>query len=283
MIVKIARGDRSEKGSRPGGPIGSQWRVRSGARGGAARPGLRRVRRPDGADPRAPARSAPGSAESDSGRNWAGALTAPAAVERFLTDLGAAVARLHRISSTPSPRGSAAARLLDLVGLPGSSDSADRRAGSRGRLVPAGPAGRTVPAGHRGRTPGLPVVPPRLTHRDLHLDDVIATEDGRAAAIVDFDRAEARDPAADPVKPRRQICGEYPGSEAAFRAGHRAVAGAVPAAGGTGPGRRTGRADRRRGRRGPHRGGRVRPVGPEPPGPGGGPGPAVISPAGPCP
>src|SRR5690606_40450681 len=41
MIVKIARGDRSEKGSRPGGPIGSQWRVRSGARGGAARPGLR--------------------------------------------------------------------------------------------------------------------------------------------------------------------------------------------------------------------------------------------------
>ena len=42
-----------------------------------------------------------------------------------------------------------------------------------------------------------PYIEPRLTHRDLHLDNVIATPSGHLAAIIDFDQSEAWDPAAD--------------------------------------------------------------------------------------
>ncbi|MFC7622060.1 phosphotransferase family protein [Microlunatus sp. GCM10028923] len=55
-----------------------------------------------------------------------------------------------------------------------------------------------------------PYVEPRLTHRDLYLDNVLAGPDGSVVAVIDFDIAEAWDPLADLVKPRWQIWPGYP-------------------------------------------------------------------------
>lgn len=50
-----------------------------------------------------------------------------------------------------------------------------------------------------------PYVEPRLTHRDLYLDNILAGPDGTVAALIDFDIAEAWDPVADLVKLRWQV------------------------------------------------------------------------------
>ncbi len=50
-----------------------------------------------------------------------------------------------------------------------------------------------------------PVVAPTLTHRDLFFDNLLARADGRLVAILDWDAAEAWDPAIDLVKPRFQM------------------------------------------------------------------------------
>lgn len=55
-----------------------------------------------------------------------------------------------------------------------------------------------------------PVVEPRLTHRDLYLDNILAGPDGRVVAVIDFDIAEAWDPLADLVKLRWQVWPDYP-------------------------------------------------------------------------
>ena len=46
------------------------------------------------------------------------------------------------------------------------------------------------------------VATPALCHRDLHLDNLLATADGHLAAVLDFDGAEAWDPACELVKLR---------------------------------------------------------------------------------
>lgn len=61
-----------------------------------------------------------------------------------------------------------------------------------------------------------PSVRPSICHRDLYLDNVLATEGGRVAALLDFDGAEAWDPAADVVKLRWLVFPHYPGSASAF-------------------------------------------------------------------
>lgn len=55
-----------------------------------------------------------------------------------------------------------------------------------------------------------PVVEPRLTHRDLYLDNLLAAPDGSVVAVIDFDIAEAWDPLADLVKLRWQVWPEFP-------------------------------------------------------------------------
>lgn len=60
------------------------------------------------------------------------------------------------------------------------------------------------------------VIKPALTHRDLHIDNVLFSPDGGLAAILDFDQAEAWDPVADFFKLQYFVFVEAPGSELAF-------------------------------------------------------------------
>lgn len=64
------------------------------------------------------------------------------------------------------------------------------------------------------------VVAPSLTHRDLHLANLVAGDDGRLAAIVDWDAAEAWDPMVDFVKLRWQACSRFDGAEEALWAAY---------------------------------------------------------------
>jgi aminoglycoside phosphotransferase (APT) family kinase protein len=50
-----------------------------------------------------------------------------------------------------------------------------------------------------------PAVAPTLTHRDLHLHNVVAGPDGAVRALVDWDAAESWDPLVDFVKLRWQV------------------------------------------------------------------------------
>ena len=49
------------------------------------------------------------------------------------------------------------------------------------------------------------VVTPTLTHRDLFFDNLLVRSDGHLVAVLDWDAAEAWDPAVDLVKPRAQM------------------------------------------------------------------------------
>jgi aminoglycoside phosphotransferase (APT) family kinase protein len=64
------------------------------------------------------------------------------------------------------------------------------------------------------------VVRPALCHRDLHLGNLLATPDGGLAAVLDFDGAEAWDPAIDVVKLRWLVFPHQPGAAEAFAAGY---------------------------------------------------------------
>jgi aminoglycoside phosphotransferase (APT) family kinase protein len=59
-------------------------------------------------------------------------------------------------------------------------------------------------------------VRPSLRHRDLHLDNLRAGDDGRLVALLDFDGAEAWDRAVDMVEPRWQVSPYYPGARETF-------------------------------------------------------------------
>jgi aminoglycoside phosphotransferase (APT) family kinase protein len=65
-----------------------------------------------------------------------------------------------------------------------------------------------------------PSARPSICHRDLYLDNVLATDDGRVAALLDFDGAEAWDPAIDVVKLRWLVFPRFPESELAFKDGY---------------------------------------------------------------
>jgi aminoglycoside phosphotransferase (APT) family kinase protein len=55
-----------------------------------------------------------------------------------------------------------------------------------------------------------------ICHRDVYLDNLLATPSGGVAAILDFDGAEAWDPAIDLVKLRWLVFPDHPGAEDAF-------------------------------------------------------------------
>ena len=152
----------------------------------------------------------------------ASVLAGDAAVGRFFADLGTALRRLHAIGlETFSSRldgsapvfaewaGYVAYRLPQIAG----------RVAATGAFRPAAfaaLAGRVTDLAERVS----PAVAPALCHRDLYLDNLLATPDAGLAALVDFDGAEAWDPAVDLVKLRWQVFPRYPGALAAFEAAY---------------------------------------------------------------
>lgn len=72
------------------------------------------------------------------------------------------------------------------------------------------------------------VVEPAVTHRDLYLDNLLADADARLTGILDFDNAEAWDPAADFVKLRWLVFPHFAGAERAFLAGYHTATRPLP-------------------------------------------------------
>jgi aminoglycoside phosphotransferase (APT) family kinase protein len=163
------------------------------------------------------------------GLHPASTLISPAANHRFFTSLGRAVATLHshpcdgfssRIGAAPTftnwaayvayripqivERGRTAALLAE--------DELDAMFGHALALA------ETVSA----------VVEPAVTHRDLYLDNLLTDEGALLTGILDFDNAEAWDPAADLVKLRWQVFPHYAGAEHAFHAGYHSTADPLP-------------------------------------------------------
>lgn len=61
---------------------------------------------------------------------------------------------------------------------------------------------------------------PAICHRDLHLGNLLATADGHLAAVLDFDGAEAWDPAIEMVKLRWLVFPQHEGAAEAFSDGY---------------------------------------------------------------
>ncbi|WP_162605434.1 aminoglycoside phosphotransferase family protein [Jiangella ureilytica] len=152
----------------------------------------------------------------------ASVLRGDAAVGRFFGDLGTALRRLHAIDlETFSSRldgsapvfarwtGYVAYRLPQVAGRVAATDAFQPAAF-------AALAGRITDLAERVSA----AVAPAPCHRDLYLDNLLATPDAGLAALVDFDGAEAWDPAVDLVKLRWQVFPRYPGARAAFEAAY---------------------------------------------------------------
>lgn len=156
-------------------------------------------------------------------------LTERSITDRFFTELGRSVARLHTVAFDGF-----SSRIGGLATFPTWADYLDYRLPQIvGRVRAARSFSESETTSMISRVAEMarkvsPVVKPRLTHRDLYLDNILATDDGGVAAIIDFDGAEAWDPIADLARPRWQIFGKYPGAERAFRASYLREAGDVP-------------------------------------------------------
>ena len=72
------------------------------------------------------------------------------------------------------------------------------------------------------------VVEPRLTHRDLYLDNLLAEPGGTVSALLDLDHAEAWDPVADFVKLQWQVFPLYPGSAETFWSAYTTASPPLP-------------------------------------------------------
>jgi aminoglycoside phosphotransferase (APT) family kinase protein len=144
----------------------------------------------------------------------------PEACERFFTDLGRAVAALHTIElerftsrldgSAPSfPKWSAYVlhRIPQIRGRCVRHDALDAASLTVACTAVERELGADLDA----------VVRPTLVHRDLHADNVLVDERGALVAILDWDLAEAWDPAAEWFKLDFKLFGAFPGGEATFR------------------------------------------------------------------
>ena len=149
-------------------------------------------------------------------------LTTASARSRFFTDVGAAVRALHR-----HPVEGFSSRLDGSAPTFGRWDDyvAHRWVAVRARIT-------GVAAFERADTDALEreilelatevadVTEPALCHRDLHLGNLLATADGHLAAVLDFDGAEAWDPAIDVVKLRWLVFPNHEGATEHFAKGY---------------------------------------------------------------
>jgi aminoglycoside phosphotransferase (APT) family kinase protein len=152
------------------------------------------------------------------GHHPAEMLDRPDRIERFFTDLGAAVRALHaeELDAFSSRLDGSAPRFDDwetyvhyrvpqiVVRARGCSAFSDRD------LTAFRDEAFDLASAVTGS------VRPALCHRDLHLDNLRASDHARLVAVLDFDVAEAWDPAVDMIKPRWQVFPHYPGARDAF-------------------------------------------------------------------
>lgn len=136
-----------------------------------------------------------------------GFFAAPDDRRRFFVSLGAALAGLHRVQLPRfSSRVDGSAPAFDE--WPGYVEY--RLAGVGARALRSGAFDVAELARLFGPLPALaaevsPSVRPTLTHRDLHLGNLVAGPDGTLRAIVDWDGSESWDPLVDFVKLRWQV------------------------------------------------------------------------------
>jgi aminoglycoside phosphotransferase (APT) family kinase protein len=152
------------------------------------------------------------------------------AAPQVWTELGAAVRRLHSVrleTFTSRLDGSAPAFATWDAYLAYRIPQIDGRARACAWLddLDLDPLWDALHAAARGLAP---VIRPGLTHRDLHVDNILISPCGGLAAILDWDQAEAWDPVADLVKLRWLLFEEVPGSEAAFIEGYGSPAAVHP-------------------------------------------------------
>ncbi len=152
-------------------------------------------------------------------------------VARFAGDLGRAVAILHTIdvdafasrldgSAPPFARWSDYVnhRLAQIAARCREHDALDAATLDRARAAIARLAADV------GDAPR-----PALCHRDLHADNLLVDGDGRLVAILDWDMAEAWDPAAEWFKLEWMLFPGLPGMAAPFEAAYRSTHPEPPA------------------------------------------------------
>lgn len=148
------------------------------------------------------------------------ALQTPGDRDRFFRSAGAAVARLHAV-----PLDAFASRVGGQPAFPSWAGYLRHRVPQIGaRIEAAGGIGldhealfaRVLATADEVSA----AVSPALTHRDLHLDNLVVAPDGTVAALLDFDLAEAWDPVVDLVKLRWLVEPVHPGAERAFLTGY---------------------------------------------------------------
>jgi len=151
-------------------------------------------------------------------------LTPGAPTATFFETLGAGLARLHAVR--PEGFGSRLDGSAPWFGR--WSEYVEWRAGAIARrcidtgVLAQGEATAVLSAAVELARRVDGVVAPALTHRDIRPANLVAGDDGRLAAIIDWDAAEAWDPMVDLVKPRWWVFGEHPGAEEALWSGYSA-------------------------------------------------------------
>jgi aminoglycoside phosphotransferase (APT) family kinase protein len=146
----------------------------------------------------------------------------PAKRSRFFTQLGEAVARLHRITQPEFT-----SRIGGDHGYSRWSDFVtDRWSSIIERATRAGLDHALVVAAEAALFPlatGFDAVAhPVVCHRDLYFDNLLCDADGNLVALLDFDMAEAWEPAADFHKLRWWVFGSDTAAERDFLSGYRA-------------------------------------------------------------
>jgi aminoglycoside phosphotransferase (APT) family kinase protein len=146
----------------------------------------------------------------------------PAKRARFFGQLGEAVARLHRVTqpefTSRVSSGPGFERWSEFVAHRwGSVVERAEHAGVDHDLIAASEAA-LLPLASRFDDVAHPVV----CHRDIYFDNLLCDADGNLVALLDFDMAEAWEPAADFHKLRWWVFGTDATAEREFLAGYRA-------------------------------------------------------------
>jgi aminoglycoside phosphotransferase (APT) family kinase protein len=141
---------------------------------------------------------------------------------RFLAQLGDAVARLHRISQSEFTSRISGdhgyARWSDFVANRWTSIVERAEHAGLDRDLVAGAEAALFPLASEFDDVAHPVV----CHRDLYFDNLLCDRDGNLVALLDFDMAEAWEPAGDFHKLRWWVFGSDATAEREFLAGYRA-------------------------------------------------------------